>query len=186
MKGLSHVEWGTVFAAATSLAALILSYLTFRRQQNIRREEISDKRRSQAKLVTAWWTRVRKDNEEDLALGAITTAEWPPEAGYRVWISNSSDDAVYDCMVFASIELTPEAVAQLAETDLIVRPYMAIDNSGIVLSVGTLPPRQPLPYRLDPALIASVGTLRIDFRDSDGVYWRRVAGKLTERPSEEA
>jgi hypothetical protein len=140
-----------------------------------------DKRTAQARLVTAWWTRVRKDTGEDLVLGDFSGPEWPPEAGYRVWVSNSSDDAVYYCVVFAPIEATPELTEQLTTRELISRPYIAVHSDSLTISVGTIPPKHQFPYFIDPALVSSIGRLRIEFTDSDGVDWRRVAGKLTER-----
>jgi hypothetical protein len=74
----------TVFAVFTSLAALVLGYSSFRREQNVRRETLEEKRRAQARLVTAWWTRVSKDTSEDLNLGNMSGKEWPEEAGYRI------------------------------------------------------------------------------------------------------
>lgn len=181
MTNIGHVDWGTVFAATTSLAALILSYLSFRRGQNIRRDTIHDRRTAQARLVTAWWTRVRKDTLEDLVLGDTVEPEWPAEAGYRIWVSNSSDDAVYDCMVFAPIEGTPKLAEQLINNPVIWRPYISYDANFLVIGVGTIPPKSKTPYRIDQTLVSSIGKLRIEFTDSDSVDWRRVAGKLTER-----
>jgi hypothetical protein len=47
--------------------------------------------------------------------------------------------------------------------------------------VGTLPPGQALPYLIDRTIVDSIGKLRIEFTDSNGVDWRRISGSLTER-----
>jgi hypothetical protein len=178
---IQHVEWGTVFAAATSLAALILSYLSFQGQRAIRYEAIRDRRSAQARLTTAWWTRVRKDTGEDLALGDVVGPESPAEAGYRVWVSNSSNEAIYDCLLSVEINATPELIEQLATSSLVWRPYMQFFEDRLVIPVTTLAPASRLPYRVDPTLVKSLGSISISFTDSNGVKWRRVAGALSER-----
>ena len=145
MTSIAHTSWGTVFAAATALAALVLSYLSFRREQNTRRETIRDRRTAQARLVTAWWTRVRQDTLEDLTLGNISGPDWPPEAGFRIWISNSSDDAIYGSMVFASIEGTPELAEQLTKNNPVSRPHITDHAKFLAIGTGTIPPRQQFP-----------------------------------------
>lgn len=170
-----------VFAAATSVVAVVLGFLSFRREQNVRREQIEDRRLAQARLITAWWTRVSKDTGEDLSPIRNTAGPaWPAEAGYRVWISNSSDDAVHDCFVEAPIEPAPELAAELAKDRLVSRPYMVLSGKNLRINIGTLPPRERTPYLLGPELVRSVGKLTVHFRDSGGRVWRRTAGELVE------
>ncbi len=175
-SSLDHINWGTVFAALTSLAALIISYKVYRRDQEIQRT-------AQARLITGWWTRVRKGSGEDLHLGNITGPDWPQEAGYRVWVSNSSNDAVYDCSVFASIKPSSILLEQLSTQNFVARPYMILFKNELIIPVGTVPPMQKMPHFIDPALVSSIDKLRIEFTDSNGVNWRRIAGKLSARPA---
>jgi len=59
-----------------------------------------------------------------------------------------------------------------------------IFKEQLIVVVGTLPPKERLPYGLDRSLVSSVGTLTITFRDASGTEWQRIAGKLEERPSD--
>jgi hypothetical protein len=79
---------------------------------------------------------------------------------------------------------TDEAITQMAEKGFLGRPYMIVSRDQIILIVGTLPPKERIPYTLDPSLTSSVNQLRIEFRDASGIYWRRVAGTLQELPSD--
>jgi hypothetical protein len=76
-------DWAAIGTAVTSLIAIVLSYLSYRRGQDIRRDVLQDRRTSQARLITAWWTRVDQSNEDLIVIDA-TTAVWPEEAGYRI------------------------------------------------------------------------------------------------------
>ena len=176
MSGFGQVNLGTVFAAFTSLAALILSYRVYKRDQKIRRT-------AQARLVTAWWTRVSRDTGEDLYLGNASGSDWPEESGYRIWVSNSSDDAVYNCAVIASIQPTTKLLEQLKAQGSIFRQYITYREKELIIGIGAVPPKQQQPFFVELNLIDSVGRLRIEFTDSNGVDWRRVAGKLTKRSS---
>ena len=142
------------------------------------------RRTSQARLITAWWTPVGQNNE-DLNVVEATSAVWPEEVGCRIWVSNSSDDAVYECSVFADAKPTDEAINRMAEKDFLGQPYMVIFQDQIIWAVGTLPPKERIPYTLDPSLISSVSQLRVEFRDASGIYWRRVTGTLQELPSDD-
>jgi hypothetical protein len=195
MHSLIHANWGTIFAATTSVIAVILGYLSFRGQQSVRRQELSDRHRSQARLVTAWWTRVRKDNDQDLSAGDLVASDGILEAGYRIWVSNSSDDAIYDCEVIAWFTPTPEAATRLAQGSPIwtqyvdfwqrfLAPGIGVLGPALIVRTGTVPPKQKFPFRLDPSLVEAVGILNVIFRDANGVEWTRSAGKLIERLSE--
>ncbi|HXK07133.1 MAG TPA: hypothetical protein VMS37_32355 [Verrucomicrobiae bacterium] len=71
-----------------------------------------------ARLVTAWWTRVDENNRDLMASDAMSVV-WPEELGYKIWVSNSSNDAVYDCHVDADIQLTDEGMTELGEKGFI-------------------------------------------------------------------
>jgi hypothetical protein len=174
-------DWIAISSTITSAIAVVLSYFSYRRTQDIRRQEIHDKRRSQARLITAWWTRVDEHNRDALASDAESTV-WPEETGYRVWISNSSDDAVYECSISADVQLTDKGIAELEGKGFTGRPYIVIFKKQLMIGVGTLPPKERLPFGLDRSLIRSVGKLTIEFCDSSGVEWRRTAGSLDEHP----
>src|ERR1700753_851318 len=96
-------DWASITSAAVAAIAVILSFFSYRRTLDVRRQEIQDRRTAQARQVTGWWTRVKEDTLEDLTLGNSSGPEWPTEAGFRIWISNNSDDAAYECVVFAPI-----------------------------------------------------------------------------------
>jgi hypothetical protein len=176
-------DWIAISSTITAVIAVILSYFSYRRTQDIRRQEIHDSRRSQARLITAWWTRVDEHNQDALA-GEAESTVWPEETGYRVWANNSSDDAVYECSVYADVQLTEKGMAELKGKGFTGKPYIIIFKEQLIIGVGTLPPKERLPFGLDRSLIRSVGKLTIEFRDANGVDWRRTAGTLEERPSD--
>jgi len=171
-QSATWAAWGSV---VTSAIALIFGYLSLRRT-------FHDKRTRQAALITTWWARVDKATGEDLDAKDAVGLEWPEESGFRVWVSNSSDDAVYDCSIFGSIEPTPELLKLVEhEPKVISNGYMIIMQQSIIIPHGTLPPRKEMAYRLDPALIKSLGPiLRLEFTDARGTHWRRIQGKLVE------
>ncbi len=176
MNSLLHINWGALTGVAILLAAFSLSYTIYRRDQATRRT-------AQASLVTGWWTRVRQDTGEDCYVGDVSGSEYPKESGYRVRVSNSSNDAVYDCIIFASIDPTPSLVKQLKTRNPVYRPFVHYHKDFVAIAVGTIPPQQQTPFFIDGELVESIGKLRIEFMDSNGIDWRRVGGKLTERPT---
>jgi hypothetical protein len=180
-------DWIAIVSAVastfTAAIAIALSYISYRRTQDINRQEIRDRRRSQARLITAWWTRVEENSRGAASRDAESTT-WPEETGYRIWLGNSSDEAAYGCAITADAELTDEGVAELGSKGYTGRPYMIIDKRQVIINAGTLPPRERLSFRLDRSIISSIGKLTIEFRDANGVEWRRVAGVLDERSSE--
>jgi hypothetical protein len=168
-------DWISIASAAIAAVAVVFSYVSYRRTQD-------DQRKAQARLITAWWTRVDENNQDAIAKDAESTV-WPEETGYRIWVNNSSDDAVYECSVYADIQLTDDGLKELGNKRFTGRPYILILKEQLIIAVGTLPPKERLPYGLDRSIIRSVGTLTVEFRDAGGTEWRRTAGKLAKRPS---
>jgi hypothetical protein len=172
-QSAAWAAWGSV---VTSAIALIFGYLSLRRT-------FHDKRTKQAELITAWWTRVDKASGEDLDPKNAVGIEWPEEAGFRVWVINNSDDAVYDCAIFCSIEPTSELV-KLTDTNpskAVANPFVIMMQNSIIVNVGTLPPKKELAFRLDPSLITDLRSrLKIEFTDARGTHWRRISGRLIE------
>jgi len=76
-------DWTSIATAATAAIAVILSYLSYRRTQDIRREELYDRRTAQARLITAWWTGVDENDQDVIARDAASTV-WPEDTGYRI------------------------------------------------------------------------------------------------------
>lgn len=171
-QSAAWAAWGSV---VTSAIALIFGYLSLRRT-------FHDKRTKQAELITTWWTRVDKATGEDLDAKNVLGVSWPEEGGFRVWVTNNSDDAVYSCSIYGSIEPTSDLV-ELTEKEprVISNGYVVIFRESIIVPVGTLPPKKELAFRLDPALIKDLGgRLRLEFIDARGTDWRRISGRLIE------
>ena len=171
-QSAAWAAWGSV---VTSAIALIFGYLSLRRT-------FHDRRIRQAGLITTWWTRVDKATGEDLDLKNAVGVVLPEESGFRVWISNNSDDAVYDCSISSSIEPTPELLKRIEnETGAIQNNYIVMMPESVIIPVGTLPPKKEIAFQLDPALIKSLGgRLKLYFTDARGTHWRRISGRLIE------
>jgi hypothetical protein len=168
------------FTGITTLIALILSFLAFKRDADVRKEQIRDRPEAQARLITAWWSRVSSDTGEDLSLQYVPGPDWPEESGHRVWISNSSDDAVYECRIEAVATPASAVVARLEKGELVTWLNMLVTRNQIMFNQGTLPPRTRSPFLLPNSLVESVGSLTVYFRDAAGRKWQRTGGELKE------
>jgi hypothetical protein len=171
-QSAAWAAWGSV---VTSAIAILFGYLSLRRT-------FHDKRRKQAELITTWWTRVDKATGEDLDGKNVIDMAWPEEGGFRIWVSNSSNDAVYDCSIAGSLKPTPELVRRVKnEPEAISNLYIVLFEDTVLIPLGTLPPRKEMAFRLDASLIESLGPkLRLEFTDAHGTHWRRLSGRLTE------
>jgi hypothetical protein len=159
-----------------TVGALLLTYALLRRELDARRDEVNDRRRAQARLVTVWWTRVQKDSNKDMT---NLMGEWPEEIGFRVWAANSSQEAVYDCWL--SIESELAEGAKLLEGSLVVPlPHGFATATGTIISIGTLPPESKVSYYIDHSIVNSLKDITVHFKDTNEREWRRSHGVLEE------
>jgi hypothetical protein len=159
-----------------TVGALLLTYALLRRELDARRDEVNDRRRAQARLVTVWWTRVQKDSNKDMT---DFTGEWPEEIGFRVWAANSSQEAVYDCWL--SIESGLAESAQFPEgLSVVPLPFGFARATETIIVIGTLPPESKVSHFIDHNIVSFLKDITVYFKDTNEREWRRHHGVLEE------
>jgi hypothetical protein len=134
--------------------------------------EVKDRQRSQAALISGWWSRVDPGGQD---IGSIGNMQPTEEVGFRLWVKNSSQEAVYDC--FLLTEATLEEASADGEIKWFGR-FAYFLNGQIIVSAGIIPPGESLQYFLDGEHLDSLGAMTIIFRDAAGRSWRREHGRL--------
>lgn len=134
--------------------------------------EVKDRQRSQAALISAWWSRVDPGGQD---IGSIGNMQPNEEVGFRLWVKNSSQEAVYDC--FLLTEATLEAASADGEIKWFGR-FAYFLNGQIIVSAGIIPPGESLQYFVDGEHLDSLGAMTVIFRDAAGRSWRREHGRL--------
>jgi hypothetical protein len=117
---------------------------------------------------------VEENSLEDLT--HFTAPDWPEEAGFRVWIANSSEEPVYDCAAF--IQAEPAESVQF-RGGLVAIPYGALTPDELIVGPGTLPPRDKVSFFIGKGLVKGLGDIRLHFTDVNERDWRRTRGTLT-------
>jgi hypothetical protein len=130
--------------------------------------EVQEGRRSQAALISAWWSRVDPQGKD---IGSFGDAQPREDVGFRLWIKNSSQEAVYDCFLLAEAQPKEDEPVDLGR-------FASFVDGQIVVAAGIVPPGEALQYFVDGTQIRSLGAVTIVFRDAAGRSWRRAGGML--------
>jgi hypothetical protein len=135
--------------------------------------EVRDRHRSQAVLISAWWSRVDPQGKD---IGSFGDAQPGADVGFRLWIRNSSQEAVYDCYLLA--EAQPKEAGESGNGAIQLGRFASYIDGQIVVAAGIVPPLDTLQYFIDGKQISSLGAMTIVFRDAAGRSWRRAHGML--------
>jgi hypothetical protein len=135
--------------------------------------EVQEGRKSQAILISAWWSRVDPQGKD---IGTFGDAQPREDVGFRLWIKNSSQEAVYGCYLIAEAQPSQEGDDGNASVDL--GRFASFSDGQIVVAAGIVPPAEALRYFIDGTQIRSLGAVTIVFRDAAGRAWRRSGGVL--------
>jgi hypothetical protein len=134
--------------------------------------EVQEQRRAQAVLISAWWSRVDPQGKDIGSFGDVQLRE---DVGYRLWIKNSSQEAVYHCFLLAEAQPREEGAGEAA---IDLGRFASFVDGQIVVAAGVVPPAEALQYFVDGTQIRSLGGVTIVFQDSAGRSWRRAGGVL--------
>jgi hypothetical protein len=135
--------------------------------------EVQEGRKSQAILISAWWSRVDPQGKD---IGTFGDAQPREDVGFRLWIKNSSQEAVYDCFLLA--EAQPHAARDGDVGPLDLGRFASFADGHILVGAGVVPPGEALQYFVDGTQIRSLGGTTVLFRDAAGRSWRRSGGVL--------
>jgi hypothetical protein len=154
-------DWGSVpewIAAGGTLAAFFVALRLLAKELVVRREAEEDRRRDQARMVSAW------------SFPELTGDAAPLKLDVYIMVRNGSDEPVHD----VRITLVPKDSPFAADPEQAREkaPWKAYDWD-------LLPPGGPIKVFIDFHSSAPV-VLGLTFTDSQGRRWRRVGGTLTE------
>jgi hypothetical protein len=138
-------------------------------------QEVKDRHRAQATLISAWWSRV---DPEGRNIGSISDSQPDEDVGFRLWVKNGSQEAIYECFLIA--EAVPTQ-APSGDAPVQIGRFANFLDEHIIVSAGIVPPGEAVQYFVDGDQIASLGAMTVLFRDAAGRSWRRQHGTLEQR-----
>jgi hypothetical protein len=166
---LAQVEWGTVpdwLAAVGTLLAFAVALRLLFKELAARREVEEDRRREQARLVSAWTLR----DQFQTGFGTY-------ELGFAVKVRNASQEPVYDL----KFTLVPYEGPFATDPEAARRADETVETGTEGGDLGRLPPGETIRFRIKQRPHLESLVLGLSFTDSQGRRWKRLPnGTLTE------
>jgi hypothetical protein len=145
----SVIDYASWMSAIGTVGAFIGSLILLGIQVKDRKKEISEKRSSQARLVSAWCEETKKDFS-------------------IVWAQNNGDEPIYHVVVRVG----------RWDTDFNSPPDSEENNMYWEVVFGNIPPKTKQEFNVPNTLVSravfpDIPSIEIEFTDTRGIYWSR-------------